>query len=119
MLSYHSRLRKTIGWYILEIFIANAFHIYTKDALALDISGKKDFKESVIKNLTSPAKQSNRLKPEVFSHYLPRYHPKRKRKIPLGDANISTSISKDMIQDINVSNALTEQLYASTHVSIK
>ena len=81
------------------------------------MSGKKNFKESVIKNLTSPAKQSNRLKPEVFSHYLPRYHPKR--KIPLGDANISTSISKDMIQDTNVSNALTEQLYASTHVSIK
>ena len=75
-------------------------------------------REHFKKSLTDPAKQSNRLKPQVFFHYLSKIPPKKKEKNTSGDANIAMPIRKDMSQDTNVSNALTKQLYVLTYVSI-
>lgn len=76
ILSYHARLRKIIRWHkkvgthmrwrSMEILMANAFYLYTKNT-APCISGVKDSKESII-NLIGPANQSNQLRPQASFH---------------------------------------------------
>ena len=86
MLSYHSALRKTIRWYkkvgihIMEIFLSNAYYIYTKNTTNLIARNMKDFREPIVTNLVGLPPPNRHLKSQASFHHLSTITSTEKKK---------------------------------------
>ena len=99
ILSYHSRLRKTIKWYkkvgvhIMEILLANAFYLYFKLTPSPKVKSMMEFKECVIRNLISKPKPKKHMVPRLSTIWL-LYHQPRRRKIL---ADVASTVQRNPI----------------------
>ena len=83
MMSYHSRLRKTVRWYkkegvhFLEMFLTNAYYHYCNFSTDNEFKHQLDFKEKVIKSLIGKRTRKKHMEPTADFYYL--------EPIPAGD----------------------------------
>ena len=86
ILSYHSALQKAIRWYkkvgihIMEIFHSNAYYMYAKNTTNPIAKNMKDFRESMLTDLTGPPPPKHHLKPQASFHHLSTIPPTEKKK---------------------------------------
>ena len=86
MLSYHSASRKSIRWYkkdavhIMEMFLSNAYYMYTKNTLSPSVKNMKEYKEALVGILIGPPKASTQVRARTPFHFLSTTSSTEKKK---------------------------------------
>ncbi len=124
-LSYHSGLQKTIRWYkkvgvhIFEIFMKNAFYLYSKQTPEPRcLKSIRDLKEAIITNMIGKPKENIFTQPKAYFNYLAPVPPTEKKRIPAEPANTVLPMDFEEKVDIYVSDARNNQHCVSTLVFV-